>query len=51
MAKEIGACQVTLKNINALGQKNHAKKMHFENSAPPPPPSPIIFLKAGPLTV
>ena len=29
MAKEIGACQVTLKNINALGQKNHTKKNAF----------------------
>ena len=52
MAKEIGACQVTLKNINALDPKNHTremlkKKMHPENS---PPPS-ITFLKDGPLTV
>ena len=51
MAKEIGACQVTLKNINALAKKIMQKKMHCENSAPPPPPSPIIFLKVGPLTV
>ena len=41
MAKEIGACQVTLKNINALDPKNHTremlkKKMHPENSPPPP---------------
>ena len=27
MAKEIGACQVTLKNINALGPKNHTREM------------------------
>ena len=41
MAKKIGACQVTLKNINALAQKNHTREMLTKKCIlriPPPPP-------------
>ena len=43
MAKKIGACQVTLKNINALAQKNHTREMLKKKKCilrilPPPPP-------------
>ena len=52
MAKKIGACQVTLKNINALAQKNHTREMLKKKCILriPPPPT-ITFLKVGPLTV
>ena len=40
MAKKIGACQVTLKNINALGQKNHTKKKCILRILPPLPLRP-----------
>ena len=33
MAKEIGACQVTLKNINALDPKNHTREMLKKKNA------------------
>ena len=53
MAKEIGACQVTLKNINALDPKNHTREMLKKKNAScefsPPPPPHNNFSKGRPL--
>ena len=53
MAEEIGACQVTLKNINALDPKKtkrqKLKKKNPPAKFPPPPPPRNNFSKGRPL--